>query len=255
MYQDIRFKRVKEGIYKITLNRPEVLNAVSKTMATEVIEVLDHLKQLDDCRVLILSGEGRSFTVGADTTAAVEMEEEEYNHYLTTFREMLTKIEQFPAPVVAMLDGFAFGGGAEVSCVCDLRIGCEEAQFRFPGVSYGLVVSASSLSTIVSLPKAKELMFSSAIIDAKEAFRIGILNQLVTKEELENYVYEYAEKVAKNQQLPVEKTKEVLNQSIGKTKTIRKEIEAQANDFLRKNTNQRETFASFTSKRKTNRNW
>lgn len=255
MYQDILFNKVKEGIYKITFNRPKKLNAVTKTMADEVQEVLDQLKQLDDCRVLIFAGEGRSFTVGADTDTAVEMEDEEYSRYMDNFRQMLTKIDQFPKPVIAMIDGFAFGGGAELSLVCDIRMGSEDAKFRFPGASYGIVLSASSLTTMVSLPKAKELLFSSAIIDANEAYRIGVLNQLVKKEELENYVLEYAQKIVNNSPLPVEKAKEILNRSVGETKEMRRAIEAEANDFLFKHTDQRGIFSSFSNKRKTARDW
>ncbi|HLR51554.1 MAG TPA: enoyl-CoA hydratase/isomerase family protein [Candidatus Avamphibacillus sp.] len=254
-YKNIKVEEVKDGVYELIFNRPRVLNAVNKALALEVIEVLDLLKEQGDARVLILNGEGRSFTVGADTTAAVEMSDKEYADFNNTFRKMLRKIEQFPSPVVAMIDGFAFGGGCEISLVCDIRFGSENASFRFPGASYGIVLSAGTLSTLVSLSKAKELLFSSAIIDAQEAYRIGILNQLVKKEELKNYVHEYADKVVKNSQTPVEKAKKVLNQLPGESKLDRKEIELQATGYLTQNTNQRDTFASFVEKRKKTRDW
>jgi enoyl-CoA hydratase/carnithine racemase len=258
MYTDIILKAGQEeqqGIYSICFNRPGVLNAVSNTMIIETLDALNQILQKGDCRVLILTGSGDSFTVGADTTAAVQLQESDYNDYLARFGEMLRTIGDFPAPVIAMINGYSFGGGAEIACACDIRMGSEKAKFRFPGVSYGLVVSASSLSTIVSLPKAKELMFSSAIIDAEEAYRIGVLNQLVGAEELEAYTYNYALKIVKNSQAPVEKTKEVLNNLVGVPKAMRKTIEGEANAYLRENTDQRATFAAFTGKRKTNRDW
>jgi enoyl-CoA hydratase len=255
MYKDIQLKDNGNGIYCITFNRPEVLNAVSNTMTIEMVDALTKLKMNDDCRVLILTGTDRAFTVGADTDAAVQLKDEDYNAYLSRFSEMLRLIESFPAPVIGMINGLAFGGGAEVACVCDMRIGSTKAKFRFPGASYGLVVSASSLSTIVSMPKAKELLFSSGIVEAEEAYRLGLLNQLVEPELLEDYTYEYANKIVKNPKLPVQKIKEVLNQMAGSAKAERTEISNRANDFLKMNTNQRETFASFTDKRRTARDW
>jgi len=256
MYKDILMSKEKDGVYKITFNRPDVLNAVSNTMTIEVLDALEKLKEGGDCRALILTGTGRSFTVGADTTAAVQLSEEDYNAYLDRFSKMLRTIEGFPAPVIGMIDGFAFGGGAEVACSCDIRFGSEKARFRFPGASYGLIVSGSSLSTIVNLPKAKELLFSSAIIEAEEAYRLGLLNQIYSSsEELESATFAYIDKVVENRKEVIEKTKEVLNLLVGETKTDRKKIESNGNDYLKQNTDQRDTFAYYANKRKTNRNW
>lgn len=255
MYKDILMSKEKEGVYKITFNRPDVLNAVSNTMTIEVLDALEKLKEAGDCRVLILTGNGRSFTVGADTTAAVQLSEQDYNAYLDRFSKMLRKIESFPAPVIGMIDGFAFGGGAEVACSCDIRFGSENTRFRFPGASYGLIVSGSSLSTIVNLPKAKELLFSSAIIEAEEAYKLGLLNQLYSSEELESATFSYIDRVVENRKEVIEKTKEVLNLLVGETKSDRKQIESNGNDYLKQNTDQRDTFAFYANKRKTNRNW
>lgn len=254
MYKDINVFQ-EDGIARIQFNRPEVLNAVSNTLAVEVVDFIKKLKEEGGCRVLILSGNEKSFTVGADTDAAVNMDAEEYEAYLANFREMLKQIESFPAPVIAMIDGYAFGGGAEIACVCDIRFGSDNAKFRFPGASYGLVVSAYSLSTIVNLPKAKELMFGSLITNAEESYKIGLLNQLVARESLEEYTLSYAQKIVKNPILPVEKIKDVLNKSVGQDKVQRKQIEATANQFLIENTNQRQTFSSFTKKRREARDW
>jgi enoyl-CoA hydratase len=255
MYTDIQCNGNGNGIYCITFNRPQVLNAVSNTMTIEMVDALTKLRENDDCRVLILTGTDRAFTVGADTDAAVQLKDEDYNAYLARFSQMLQLLTNFPAPVIAMVNGLAFGGGAEVACVCDMRIGSTKSKFRFPGASYGLVVSASSLSTIVSLPKAKELLFISGIVDAEEAYRIGLLNQLVAPEELESYTYQYAEKIVNNPKIPVQKIKEVFNQMAGKSQVERREVSNTANDFLRTNTKQRETFANFTDKRRTARDW
>lgn len=254
MYTEIEVKK-DNGIYSIIFNRPDVLNAVNNKMSIEIIDVLNEIKKNDDCRTLILTGTEKSFTVGADTKAVMELSKVDYDAYVKRFFEMLTIIESFPSPVIGMINGFAFGGGAEVACVCDIRIGSKDASFRFPGVSYGLVVSASTLSTIVGIARAKELMFSSGIIDAEEAYRIGLLNQSIEAEELEAFTYEYAEKIVKNPRVPVEKAKEVLNQMPGKDKPTRRNIENLANDYIRKNTDQRKTFSHFSDKRKVDRDW
>jgi enoyl-CoA hydratase len=255
MYREIELKKT-DGIYQITFNRPNVLNAISLTLAVEVLDALELIKKNGDCRVLIIAGNGRSFTVGADTTSVEKMENREYENYMTQFSQMLSAVEYFPAPVIAMINGFAFGGGAELACVCDIRIGSSQAKFRFPGASYGIVLSAATLSTIVSLPKAKELLFASSIVEAEEASRIGLLNQLVDDLELEAFTYRYAEKIVKNTVEPVLKAKEVLNNVVGLTKEDRKQVESETTIYLKTHTNQRETFSSFSKKRKTaERDW
>ncbi|MCH6264341.1 enoyl-CoA hydratase/isomerase family protein [Neobacillus citreus] len=255
MYREIEVKQTN-GIYQITLNRPNVLNAISLTLAGEIIAALESIGKNGDCRVLILAGNGRSFTVGADTTEVGKMENSEYEHYMSQFSRMVSAVEQFPAPVIAMINGFAFGGGAELASVCDIRFGSSQAKFRFPGASYGIVLSAATLSTIVSLPKAKELLLASSIVDAEEAFRIGLLNQLVDDSELEAFTYRYAENIVKNTVQPVLKAKEVLNYVVGLTKEERKQVEGEATIYLKTHTNQRETFSSFSRKRKTTeRDW
>lgn len=255
MYQELELKQTN-GIYQITFNRPHVLNVISLNLAVEVMDALETIEQNGDCRVLILAGNGRAFTVGADTTMVEKMDPEEYKNYMEQFTRMLSAIEQFLAPVIAMINGFAFGGGAEVASVCDIRFGSAQAKFRFPGASYGIVLSAASLSTIVPLPKAKELLFASNIIEAEEALRIGLLNQLVEDSELEAFTYQYAEKIVNNTVQPVIKAKEVLNQVVGLTKEERGRVESEATTYLTSHTNQRETFASFAKKRKTSeRDW
>lgn len=255
MYREIEVTQTN-GIYQITFNRPKVLNAINFTLAEEVLDALELIEKNEDCRVLILTGNGRSFTVGADTTAVEKMENSEYENYMNRFSQMLTAVEQFPAPVIAMINGFAFGGGAELASVCDIRFGSSQAKFRFPGASYGIVLSAATLSTIVSLSKAKELLFASSIVEAEEAYRIGLLNQLVDDTELEAVTYRYAESILKNTVQPVLKAKEVLNHVVGLTKEARKQVEGEATIYLKTHTSQRETFSSFSKKRKTaERDW
>lgn len=255
MSEFIEYKNVKEGVYEIIFNRPEVLNAINQDMIDRIVSILDELEENDECRVLVFRGKGRSFTVGADTDAAATLDKEDYDRFMNSFRDMLTKISQFPSPVIAMVDGFAFGGGAEFSLSCDVRFGTKNAKYRFPGVPYGIVLSASTLSTIVPLPKAKELLFSAEIIDATEAYRLGILNQLIEVDELETYVYDYIDKVLAHSREPVKKAKETLNLLVGESKENRLALENKANDYLFEHTNQRETFTAFSEKRHTNRDW
>jgi enoyl-CoA hydratase/carnithine racemase len=249
-FETIVFETYERRGY-LTFNRPHVRNAINMKMIDEVEKVLEQIQQNNHIDVLLISGKDISFCAGADTTDFLNMSEEENQTFLDRFGKMVYRIENLDIPVIGVINGFAFGGGAEISIACDFRISSDHASFRFPGASYGLVVSSRTLPVIVGVPKAKELLLRSCVISAEEAFRIGIIDQLVDSDELYAYADQIAKEIQSNSILAVKKVKETINAGIGTSMEERLELEKNANDFLVHNTNYRDTFSAFVEKRKT----
>ncbi len=172
-------------IATIRLNRPEKHNAISSQMSQDLIDCLDALEADDDVRVIILTGVGkRAFCAGADMAEAVEMMASGNNRRDHAAVANL-RVLRVKKPIIAAVNGYAYGGGALLAINCDIRICADNARFRFVGASYGLVVGGSQLPRIVGAPQAKELLFTARTIDADEALRIGLANHVVPNDELE----------------------------------------------------------------------
>jgi enoyl-CoA hydratase/carnithine racemase len=198
-------------IATIRLNRVEKHNAISSQMSQELIECLDALEADDDVRVIILTGAGeKSFCAGADMAESVAMmsgSDGRRDHAaLANMRVMRVR-----KPLIAAVNGYAYGGGALMAICCDMRICSENARFRFVGASYGLVVGGSQLPRIVGAPMAKELIFTARTIGADEALRIGLANHVVPVGRLEEFVMHMAGEIAEHSPSAVLASKEVID--------------------------------------------
>ena len=250
-FETILYKSVS-GVGYLTFNRPEVRNAINIKMIDEVEEVIEFIENSSQIEILLITGTGESFCAGADTTEFLNMNIPENQDFLDRFGKMTKRIQDLSIPVIGKINGFAFGGGAEIATSCDFRIASNQASFRFPGVSYGLVVTSSNLPIIVGVSKAKELLFRSCIISADEALRIGLVDQLVKVEELDQYTEKVVKEIKSNSIIAVKKAKETINKGVGEVMDIRMELEKRANHFLVHHTNYRDTFNNFVEKRKSN---
>lgn len=202
----------REGhVATIRLNRPEKHNAISRQMADELIAALDGLDADESVRAVILTGAGdRSFCAGADMEEAALAPRAEGETRDWAAMAAL-KLLRFRKPIIAAVNGYAYGGGAVFAINCDLRICSEAARFRFVGASYGLVVGASQLPKIVGAPTAKELIFTARTVDADEALRIGLANHVVPGPELMPFVLKMAAEIAANSASAVMASKEVID--------------------------------------------
>lgn len=248
-YETIQFN-TESGRGYLTFNRPLVRNAINNKMIAEVGEVITDIEENSVIDVLLISGTGESFCAGADTTEFLSMTIEENQLFLERFSKMTKRIQNLSIPVIAVINGYAFGGGAEIATVCDFRIASNRASFRFPGVSYGLVVTSCNLPLIVGMSKAKELLFRSCIISVEEALRIGLVDQLIEMEELKTYSEKVAKEIQSNSIMAIKEVKKTINLGVGKNLDDRLELEKKANDYLVHHTNYQETFNSFVEKRK-----
>jgi enoyl-CoA hydratase len=186
-----------DGVARITFNRPEVLNAFNPEMSEELIEVAAAIKSDKEVRVVVLTGAGdQAFMSGADIDktifAWVEMAKrggsvfEDKKKFFTS-----TMLEELPQPVIAAVNGYAFGKGCEMVMGCDIRIAADTAQFGLPEIKLGIMCGGGAtvrLPHLIGKGKTMEMCMTGDPIDAQEAYRIGLVNQVVPAEELENAV-------------------------------------------------------------------
>jgi enoyl-CoA hydratase/carnithine racemase len=223
-FKTIIFKR--EGhIGTIVLNRPEVLNAVTAEMIEEIKTALEQVAKNNEIRVLVLTGAGRGFCAGADIKVggmkSAEIPEdatlEEARDMLSSgLQEVTRRLQRLEMPTIAMVNGVAAGLGFEWALACDLRIGSENARFMVAFTRIGAVPGAGGpwlMPRIVGMAKAAELIFTGDLIEAEEAERIGILNRLVSAQDLEKETTALAQKIANNPPIAIRMDKMLLNRS------------------------------------------
>jgi len=208
----------KEGIATIKLNRPKVLNAMNKQMWLDFQVALEEVKNDPDIKVLIITGEGRAFSTGADLKESKGRTIEEYRDYLVGLQETSRRIIRFEKPTIAAINGYALGSGYELALACDIRIAAEEAEIGSPEVKVTSSVTGGAmrlLQDLVGPGKAKELLFTGDYIDGKEAERIGLVNKVVPLERLMDEAREMAEKIANNSAFSIRMIKKGLQVARG----------------------------------------
>jgi enoyl-CoA hydratase len=207
---------IRESAGLITLDRPEKLNALSNTLANELDSAVTGFEQDDEVKAIIITGVGeKAFSAGGDIHEMSGLSEAELKE------RSVRRVAQFwhwatcKKPTIAAINGLAYGGGALLSSVFDMRIGCERSSFRFLGATYGRVNSTWTLPLIVGLSVAKELLFTARVVDAEDAFRIGLLNKLVPAAELMKASLDMVKLIAGNDARVVPGIKDILNRSVG----------------------------------------
>jgi len=218
----------------VRLNRVEKHNAISRVMAEELVRCLEALDANPDVRVIILTGAGdKAFCAGADMAeAALGRYEGGEAPPIEGGRDWAAqaavRLMRASKPVIAAVNGYAYGGGAIFAACCDIRVCSDTSRFRFVGATYGLAVGASVLPRIVGGPMAKELIFTARRVDAGEALRIGLANHVVPLADLERAVLEIAEQIAANSPKAITASKEIIDIATSSTDAARREAEHNA---------------------------
>lgn len=201
----------------LTINRPNALNALNSKVLDELRETFDKI-DLETTRVVIITGAGeKSFVAGADISEMSTASVAEAEKFGKKGNDVFRKIETFPLPVIAAINGFALGGGCELAMSCDIRICSENAVFGQPEVGLGITPGfggTQRLPRIVGLGKAKELIYAGNNIKAEEAFRIGLVNHVYPLENLMEEAMKLAGKIAKNAPIAVRASKKAINTGI-----------------------------------------
>lgn len=208
----------KDGIATIKLNRPQVLNAMNKQLWLDFQVALDDAKNDPGIKVLVITGEGRAFSTGADLKDSKDRSIEAYRDYLIELQETSRKIIRFEKPTIAAINGYALGSGYELGLACDIRIAAEEAKIGSPEARVTSSVTGGAMRLVQDLigpGKAKELLFTAEYIDGKEAERIGLVNKAVPLDRLMDETMEMAKKIAANSSFSIKMIKRGLNMARG----------------------------------------
>src|SRR3989441_9253464 len=209
-----------QGVAIVTMNRPEQLNAMSYQLSTELHEKVQRMSDDAEVGCIVIPGVGnRAFSAGGDIHEQRE-DDRKYTQAELDARGAIRargsyEISACPKPTVGMMNGLAFGGAAVIASSLDIRIGCEDSKFRFLAAAYGRINSTWTLPNQVGWPIAKELLFSARVVEAEEAYRIGLLNHLVPRAELRAKTMELARTIAGNNRASVRGIKALLLEQMG----------------------------------------
>jgi len=218
-YTTILYQK-KDALAKITLNRPESLNALNRTMVTEIGQVLEDSENDSRIRVVVITGAGKAFCAGADLKFAQEeltTSQAEQDFFRFANEVMLRRIEKMTTPVIAAVNGYALAGGFELLTVVDLVIAAEDAIIGDRHMKHGLLAAGGGpyrLPLLIGIRKAKELMLRGNTINGKEAEELGLVNRAVPAEQLESAVDALAAELAENSPVAMSITKRLINDSM-----------------------------------------
>lgn len=203
----------KDGIGYLTLNRPEVFNAISQELIDEVRDALALVDRDDEIKVLIITGAGKGFQAGADIrelNVMTPMAILRWNEGVVRINAAVEKLRQ---PVIAAINGIAMGGGLELAISCQLRVAVEGAKLGLPEVKLGIIPGTGGtqrLPRLVGKTKAYEMLLTGDPIDAQEAYRIGLVNKVVPKGEAVKAAEELARRIIANGPIAVELCKDAV---------------------------------------------
>ena len=208
----------QDGVAVIRLNRPKVLNAMNKRLWLDMQAALEDARADEAIKVVVVTGEGRAFSTGADLKESKTRSIEDYRDYLVSLQEVSRTIIRFEKPTIAAVNGFAIGSGYELALACDIRIAAEEAKIGSPEAKVTSSVTGGAFRLVQNLigpGKARELLFTGEYIDGVEAQRIGLVNRAVPAETLMETVMEMAAKIAANSAFSLKMIKKGLNMAQG----------------------------------------
>ena len=210
----------EDGVAILTLNRPEVLNAMNTQLNAELYHAVSAADADQDVGCIVITGSGeKAFTAGGDIHEQRDNDAKFSEDELDAKRDVHMKgafeISASKKPTIGMMNGLAYGGGAVLASSLDMRIGCDATKFRFLAAAYGRINSTWTLPNQVGWPMAKELLFSARIVEAEEAYRIGLLNHLVPRAELREKTMELAKIIAGNHAGAVTGVKELMLRGLG----------------------------------------
>jgi enoyl-CoA hydratase len=214
MYKNITYEISPENVATITFIREKVLNALNNETTKELEQVIAEIENDNKVRVVIFKGKGRAFVAGADITEFKGRTIAQTKKFSQILQRVLNRIEMLSIPVIAAINGFCLGGGLEIAMACDLRIASTNASFGQPEIKLGLIPGAGGtqrLPRLIGKTLAKELIFLGDRIDANRAYEIGLVNKVVSPEEFETTVEDYAKKLAKGPSFALAQAKEAID--------------------------------------------
>lgn len=251
--ENIQFEK-KGHVAVVKVSRPKALNALNSQTLIELDQTIDNIANDKDIYCLVITGEGeKAFVAGADISEMKDLDAFGGRKFGVLGNRVFRKIELLDIPVIAAVNGFALGGGCELSLCCDIRIASENAKFGQPEVSLGITPGfggTQRLARVVGMGKAKEMIYTGANIKAQEALEIGLVNKVVPNENLMEEVMNMAERIAANAPIAVKLCKAAINRGMQTDvdTAINYESEVFAQCFATQD--QKDAMTAFVEKRK-----
>ncbi|KWW21102.1 enoyl-CoA hydratase [Peribacillus simplex] len=250
----IDISRDDKGIAIVTLNRPDAANALSTELLHNLLEGLNELKSAADLRAVIVTGSGeKAFCAGADLKERAGMNEDEVKETVKLIGDTITALENLPVPVLAAINGSAFGGGLELALACDIRLASETAKMGLTETSLGIIPGGGGtqrLPRIVGMATAKELIYTAKRLDAKTAHELKIISHLYPAQQLMDEAKKLAAEIARNAPLALRAAKAAMNQGVDTTLENGLQIEKDCYQTTLKSRDRLEGLAAFKEKRK-----
>jgi enoyl-CoA hydratase/carnithine racemase len=241
-----------DGIFTLTLRRPDALNALSTDMCWAVLDALDQVDRDPGARVLVLTGEGRAFSAGADLKERDGATPEAIWKHNRSIFQLPLGLERLAVPVIAAINGFALGGGCELALGCDLRWAASTAEFGCPEVTRGIIPAAGGtqrLSRLLGPSRAMGLVLTGRRINAEEAYRIGLVDAVVSPADLLRSAAETAGAIAANAPLAVRAAKRAIRYGLQHSYEGGLELEGQLQRMLYASADCREGIVAFRERR------
>jgi 2-(1,2-epoxy-1,2-dihydrophenyl)acetyl-CoA isomerase len=256
VYETLIFER-DGGVATIALNRPKVLNAFDGALHAEIYDALNEAAEDDEVRCIVLRGEGKGFSAGADLAEVIEGDDDpegpDLGEYLRkTYSRLITRIVEIEKPVVAALHGPVYGAGLGLALACDLRLAAESAKFSVAFIKIGLMPDAGVsffLPRIVGLGRAMEMSMLGEAVDAEEAYRVGLVSKVVPDERLEEEISALAGRLAGLPTRALGRIKQTLHRSFESDLAATLEAEAVGQTFCGYTEDHKEGIAAFFEKR------
>ena len=212
-YETILVTSPEAGIAQITINRPEMLNALSGQIIQELAQTIDALEEDENVRVVVITGAGKTFVAGADIAYMVKLSAEEARVFSADTDAVYERMGRSKKIYIAAVNGFALGGGCELALACDLCLASEYAKFGLPEVGLGILPGGGGtqrLSQRIGIQKAKEMILTGEYIGASEALETGLVLRVVPADELIPEARKLAGRILKNAPLAVRYAKECI---------------------------------------------
>ena len=252
-YETILYE-VEEDVAIIRFNRPKVLNAINPTVVAEVKDALEKIAADKSIKVLILTGEGdKAFVAGADIASMKDYTPLEGKFFSRQGQELLFQLEALPIPVIACVNGFALGGGTEISMACDFIYAVDSAKFGQPEINLGIIPGfggTQRLSRLVGKSMAKELCMTGVMISAQEAKDIGLVNKVFPKESLWEETMKVAKVLASKGKVSIRAVKESIERGCDQDLRTGCYIESDAFGICFASEDGKEGMGAFLEKRK-----
>lgn len=257
-FETIQYE-VKDGVARVTFNRPKVFNAYSEQMSQELKEAVDMIKKDNGVRVVVLAGAGHNFLAGADIKMLQSWSKIATEQGWQAVKKILdnhfspTLLEKLSQPVIAKVEGMAWGMGCEIALGCDMRICTDSASFAQPEINLGIMTGGGAsqrLPRIVGKAKAMEMILTGKPIKADEAYNWGLVNHVVSSEKLDETVQKLVKDIMAKSPLMVKSSKECVNLVLDHDleSGIEKELAQFSKAFA--NSDAKEGTAAFLEKRK-----